>query len=123
MKADGTPEARVEQLAHQLDDLASRATRAVAELRNQSQSVLDDVARWQQQLDLGRVDAELARMDARDELQRAGALLQARRTELALRLDEARADAVDALRNLRDGLDSTFHDFGRSLGIVHGDVT
>ena len=65
-----TLDVRFESIGQHLDELAARASRAVAELRAQSNSILDDVASWKQQLDLSRVDAELARMDARDELRR-----------------------------------------------------
>jgi hypothetical protein len=113
---------RIQQFGHQLDELAARATRVVAELRKQSQLALDDLAHWQQQLDFSRVDAEIARMDARDELRRAAALVDERRIDLNRRLDEARTDATDALRTLRDGFDSTLHDVARALGVVYGDT-
>ena len=73
MNDNPTSDARFERLGEHLDDLAARATRAVAELRVQSQSILDDVATWKEHLDVARVDAELARMDAADDLRRARA--------------------------------------------------
>ena len=117
MNDSGPLHARLEHHGHHLDELAARATRSVAALRSQSQSVRDDVTRWREHLDLSGVDTELARLDARDELHRARAVLQARAAKISKRLDEAGADAVDALRTLREALDEALHDVGRSFGV------
>ena len=110
---------QLEHVGRHLDELAARATRAVAELRAQSHSAREDIACWKEQLELSRIDVELARMDARDDLHHARVALEARATKLAERLDEARADAVDALRDLRVALDEAVDAVGRSLGIEH----
>ena len=94
-------EAPLDRLSNQLDDLAARATRAVADLRVQGQTILDDVASWTQELGRARVDAELARMDARDELQRARAAWDEQQVRIARRFDQAREDAADAVRVVR----------------------
>jgi chromosome segregation ATPase len=110
---------QLEHFGRHLDELAARAARAVAELRAQSHSAREDVARWREQLELARVDAELARMDAREDLHDARVALKARASKLTERLDEARADAVDAVRDLRVALDEAVEAVGRSLGIGH----
>jgi aminoglycoside phosphotransferase family enzyme/predicted kinase len=97
--------AQLEHVGHDFDKLAARATHAVAELRAQSQSARDDVATWRGRFELSRVDAELARIDAREDLHDARLALEAQAMKLAKRLDDARTDAVDALRELRAALD------------------
>jgi cell division protein ZapA (FtsZ GTPase activity inhibitor) len=121
MNDNGTLDARFERIGEHLDELAARATRAVAELRTQSQSILDDVSTWKQHLDVSRVDAELARMDARDEMQRARAALEQRKAKIAQRLDQARDDSVEALRSLRAAMERALEDLGASLGTAARD--
>ena len=123
MSDDQTLDARLERIGQHLDGLAARATRAVAELRTQSQSILDDIVRWKEHLDLSRVDAELARMDARDELARARVALEEREAQIAKRLDEARDESTEALRALREGMERALHDLGESLGLAPRDST
>jgi hypothetical protein len=115
MAASPTPDDRLEALSRHLDDLASRATRAVAEMRLHGQSVLDDVARWKEHVAFARVDAELARMDAADEVARARDALADQRARILGRLDEARDDATTTLRSLRASLDDALHDLGAIL--------
>jgi len=115
MNDDHPTDDRFEQLGQHLDDLAARATRAVAELRMQSQSILDDVASWKQHLDLSRVDAELARMDVLDDLRRTRAAWEARRTTIARRLDEARDESAAALRSLGAALTDAARELGEIL--------
>jgi hypothetical protein len=123
MKDEPTVDTRLEHIGQHLDQLAARATRAVAELRAQSQLILDDISQWKEHLDLSRVDAEIARMDARDELQRARAALEQRAAQISLRLDRARDDSAEALRSLRVGMDRALHDLGDSLGVAPHDTT
>lgn len=113
--------ARLERVGAHLDELATRATRAVADLRTQSQSILDDIETWKQHLDLSRVDAELARMDARDELDTARSALQARAAKITRRLDDARDESIEALRSLRVAMEQAVHDIGRALGVTPRD--
>lgn len=108
-------EAPLGRLSHQLDDLAASATRAVADLRVRSQSILDDVASWTQELDRARVDAELARMDARDELHQARAAWDEQQVRIARRFDQAREDAADALRAVRSAMEHALRDLGAVL--------
>jgi hypothetical protein len=110
-----TSDARFERLGEHLDDLAARATRAVAELRVQSQSILDDVATWKEHLEFARVDAELARMDAADDLRRARAAWDEQRVNIARRLDEARQDSAAALHSMRAALEDALRDLGETL--------
>jgi hypothetical protein len=114
MNETPTSEDRLQRLGQHLDELAARATRAVADLRVQSQSIVDDVATWKEHLDLSRVDAELARMDVADDLRRARAAWEMQRTTISRRLDDAREDAAAALRALRE----TVADAARDLGEV-----
>ena len=108
-------EAPLGRLSHQLDDLAARATRAVADLRVRSQSILDDVASWTQDLDRARVDAELARMDARDELHRARAAWDEQQVRITRRFDQAREDAADAVHVVRGAMERALRDLGTVL--------
>jgi len=114
MNETPTSEDRLQRLGQHLDELAARATRAVADLRVQSQSIVDDVATWKEHLDLSRVDAELARMDVADDLRRARAAWEMQRTTISRRLDDAREDTAAALRALRE----TVADAARDLGEV-----
>ncbi len=123
MNTSETSDTRLERVGQTLDELAARATRAVAELRKQSQSILDDLAVWKQHLDTSRVDAELARMDARDDIDRARRALKERQAEIARRLDDARDDSEEALHSLRAGLERALHDLGDSLGAPRHDTT
>jgi hypothetical protein len=111
MHENPTSDARLEHLGQHLDELAARATRAVADLRVQTQSVLDDVARWKEHLAFSRVDAELARMDAVDDLRQARAALVDQRARITRRLDEARDDAAAMLRSLRTSLEDAAREF------------
>jgi hypothetical protein len=115
MNDNPTSDARFERLGEHLDDLAARATRAVAELRVQSQSILDDVATWKEHLEFARVDAELARMDAADDLRRARAAWDEQRVNIARRLDEARQDSAAALHSMRAALEDALRDLGETL--------
>ncbi len=108
-------EAPLDRLSHQLDDLAARATHAVADLRVQGQTILDDVASWKQELDRARVDAELARMDARDELHRARMAWDEQQVRIARRLDLARDDADEAVRAIRSAMVRALRDLGAVL--------
>jgi hypothetical protein len=115
MNDNQTSDAQFEHLQRHLDELAVRATRAVAELRVQSQLILDDVAEWKQHLDLSRVDAELARMDARDDLRRARAAWDEQQVRITRRFDAAREDSAAALRSLRAALVDALRDLGETL--------
>ena len=108
-------ENQAEQLGDQLDQLASRTTRGVAELRTQSNSILDDLAAWRTHLEQFRVDAELARMDARDELARVYETLQSHTDAVHRRLADARDEAAAAWKELRDGMDEAFTDVRRAF--------
>jgi chromosome segregation ATPase len=114
MNQPPTLERRADGLADQLNQLASRTTRGVAELRAQSTSILDDLAAWRSHLEQFRVDAELARMDARDELDRAHATLYAQFEAIHRRLADARDDAAATWKELREGLDEAFADLRRA---------
>ena len=112
------PHPHLEHLGEHLDELAGRATRAVAELRNQSQSILDDIARWKEHLDMARVDAELARMDARDELRSAQAEWEGRELRIARRLEQAHDDSAAAVQAVRAGMQEALEDLRRSIDIA-----
>ncbi len=110
-----TSDAQFERLGRHLDDLAARATRAVAELRVQSQLIVDDVATWKQHLDLSRVDAELARMYACDDLRRARAAWDEQQARITRSLDEAREDSAAVLRSLHAALVDALRDLSETL--------
>jgi hypothetical protein len=118
MNDSDTLDTRFEHIGQHLDELAARATRAVAELRAQSQSILDDVASWKQHLDLSRVDAELAWMDARDELRPARAAWEEREVRIGRRLEQAREDSAGAVRSVRVGLEGALRDLADSLDVA-----
>jgi hypothetical protein len=118
MSNDPAADDRLQRLGQHLDELAARATRAVAELRLQSQSILDDVATWKEHLELSRVDAELARMDVADDLRRARAAWETQRSTISHRLDEAREDATAAVRILRDAVSDAARDLGEVLNFA-----
>jgi hypothetical protein len=109
------PDPRLERLSQHLDELATRATRAVADLRVRGQSVLDDVATWKEHLAFSRVDAELARMDAAEELHQARLALDEQRERIIRRLDDAREDATTTLRSLRTSLEDALRELGEVL--------
>ncbi len=106
---------RAEQLNAQLDALTSRTTRAVAQLRTESRSILGDVDAWTAQLQQFRVDAELARLDARDELESARQAIHDRARDVARRLENARAESADAWSALRRGLEEALTDLRRAI--------
>jgi len=108
-------ETRAEVLGDQLNQLASRTTRGVAELRAESTAILDDLTAWRQHLEQFRVDAELARMDTRDDLVRAFETLRSHTQAVHRRLAEARDDAASAWTELRDGMDAAFADVTRAF--------
>jgi chromosome segregation ATPase len=95
----------LERIGDNLDQLAARATRAVAELRAQSRSILEDVEAWKQHLDEFRVDAELARMDARDQLTSARAVCRERSERIERRLQEFREESTAAWQSVRGAMD------------------
>jgi F0F1-type ATP synthase membrane subunit b/b' len=106
---------RAEQLNAQLEALTSRTTRAVAQLRAESRSILRDVDGWTAQLQQFRVDAELARLDARDELEATRRAIHEKEHALGRRLDDARADSAAAWAALRRGLEEAVHDLHRAI--------
>jgi hypothetical protein len=119
---DLTYDARLDRAAAELDDLASRATRAVADLRSRSQALLDDVEAWKQRLDFSRVDAELARMDGRDSLREAESNFEDHVHCVLQRIDDARDESIAAFLRLRDGVETAVRDVARAAGIVFGDT-
>ncbi len=106
---------RAEQLNAQLEALTSRSTRAAAQLRAESRSILRDVDAWTAQLQQFRVDAELARLDARDELAKARRVIHDRAHELSRRLEDARTESTAAWAALRDGLEDAVHGLRQAL--------
>jgi hypothetical protein len=102
-------------LGDQLNQLASRTTRGVAELRAESAAILDDLAAWRSHLEQFRIDAELARMDTRDDLVRVHETLRSQIESIHRRLAEAREDAASAWKDLRDGMDAAFADVARAF--------
>lgn len=107
--------ARAEQLNAQLEALTSRSTRAAAQLRAESRSILRDLDAWTAQLQQFRVDAELARLDARDELAKARRVIHDRAHELSRRLEDARTESTAAWAALRGGLEEAVHDLHRAM--------
>ncbi len=114
-------EDRLDNMAARLDELAARATRAVADLRVQCQSILDDVSAWKEHVDFSRVDAELARMDARDRLRQAEETFQRRISVAMQRVDNARTDSAASLHHLRVGMTSAARDVADAAGAAFGD--
>jgi hypothetical protein len=106
---------RLQQASDQLDELAARATRAAAQLRAQGQSILDDVEAWKQHLDQLRIDTELARMDARDELGRARSVFRECSEGIERRLGEFRAESTEAWRSLRACMDDALRELRETV--------
>ena len=119
---DLTGDAQLDEVAAHLDELAARATRAVADLRRRSQTILDDVQTWKQHVDLSRVDAELARMDACDSLHAARLNFEHDLSSILQRIDDARDESIGTFLRLRDGLESAIRDIAWTAGIVFGDT-
>jgi hypothetical protein len=105
MSSEPPLEIRLEHIGDYLDQLAARATRAVADLRAQSRTILADVEAWKQQLDEFRVDAEIARMDARDQLSGARAMCRERSERIERRLQAFREESTAAWQSVRAAMD------------------
>jgi hypothetical protein len=108
---------RLDQFAEQLDVLAARATRTVADLRRHCHAILADLAECEEHFDLAHVDAELARMNSRDELRAVEGRFDADISRVVIRIVHARDDAIATLLRLQDGVEAAARDVARRVGI------
>lgn len=115
MENQASFEKRLDRIGEHLDQLAARATRSVAEFRSLTESLLYDLEAWRAQLDQARVDAELARMDARDELGAVRSTLKGRCDAIDHRLEFARQESAAAWAALRTGIDEAVRDLRRAF--------
>lgn len=104
---------QLDDFAAHLDALASRATRTAAELRRACHTALEDLDDCTQHLDFARVDAELAHMDARDELHALEGRFEASMARVLRRIENARDESIAALLRLQDGVDAAAGDVAR----------
>jgi hypothetical protein len=109
----------LDEFTARLDALAARATRTVAELRQVCQTILDDIQECKQHLDFAEVDAELARMDARDQLHTIEDQFETGMNRVLRRVENARDDSIAAVLRLSEGVETAAREVARRAGITY----
>ncbi len=95
-----------------------------AETREEfAETVDEELEAWRTRIDELRVEAELARMDTRDELQPVIESMHRRRGALEQRLRELREASGDAWRSIRDDIADSLAGLRRSLREADEELT